>query len=935
MTGHGVNKGMSMGPKKRRVWAAGGTAIIAAGGIAVLGAPASGQFVPTDPLPGATPPAGQLPGGPPPSTQPPSVGTPAPGPPADTGKGSFSAPIVEPTIKGKRTDEKCQPKQDPKFDRDFDCKPTAGSINTLPNGNIVYWDALEGTENINNSIVAEYGRVSENDTSRLLRFVNGLPTWDIPETPDGGANPTANDPNTTPSTPIDTGSKELGNNGALFCADLNFLADGRIIAVGGTDYLSEPGVETPDGLDAPAGVVELAGVSASRIYDPATNSWSQTGRMSQGRWYPTLVTKGDGNIFVASGLEKLIKPVNNSGSSGGNVRETETFDAKAGKWTQNPASSNRSLPLFPRLHLLPNGHVLYNGGGQAFNPFGQDYAEAQWNIAASFDPKTNMWKELGVPGATTGVTTLPGFRGSASSTMLPLKPNADGSYTKAEFLSAGGVPNPPSPGGYIAVPQSQIATVDTTKGNEMTTAETGPLATGRWYGTQTLLPTGEILMTGGSDRDEVVAPGVEIPTRTAELYDPKTKTWRTLATSPRARTYHNSASLLPDGRVAVAGHAPISTLYGKNITVAEGVTGPNDGRDPTFEFFSPPYFERGPRPEIASVAVDGAAPVGGAEPIAAAYGKSAQLTLTEDVADIENVVLMRHTSTTHIVDGDQRSVELKILKREGKSLTVAMPSDPNVLPPGSYMLYANRSTSKGLVPSVARTVFAGAPVPASQTKSGGGTATACASKVGFTAAAAKRSGRGLAISFASRQGNPADVDIFQHSQGRKILKERLIARFRGKKAAFRWNGKALRGKKVRDGLYSVRYKTRTASGGSEFRRVVLERKNGRFTTRPDHYRRTTCDVLSSFKLERPAFGGPSNRKLGIAFRLASGANVTVSVTKGKRTVKRFKAVTVGGGRTVRLSMSARGMRRGDYKVRAVVTRSGGEKVSSTLTSKRL
>ena len=31
--------------------------------------------------------------------------------------------------------------------------------------------------------------------------------------------------------------------------------------------------------------------------------------MDVGRWYPSLVTLGNGNVFVASGVEKLVKPV--------------------------------------------------------------------------------------------------------------------------------------------------------------------------------------------------------------------------------------------------------------------------------------------------------------------------------------------------------------------------------------------------------------------------------------------------------------------------------------------------------------------------------------------------------------------------------------------------------------------------------------------------
>jgi hypothetical protein len=73
--------------------------------------------------------------------------------------------------------------------------------------------------------------------------------------------------------------------------------------------------------------------------------------------------------------------------------------------------------------------------------------------------------------------------------------------------------------------------------------------------------------------------------------------------------------------------------------------------------------------------------------------------------DIQNVVLMRNTATTHLVDGDARTVELKVTKRSGSAITVAVPSSGNVLPAGPYFLFVNRKSSKGPVPSVGKQVF--------------------------------------------------------------------------------------------------------------------------------------------------------------------------------------------------------------------------------------
>ena len=159
--------------------------------------------------------------------------------------------------------------------------------------------------------------------------------------------------------------------------------------------------------------------------------------------------------------------------------------------------------------------------------------------------------------------------------------------------------NPPSPGSYLATDDSRITTVDTSGPTEtMTTRGTGDLNQPRWYPSGILLPTGEVMAFSGSDRDHVAAPGMEFPVKQAELFDPVTETWKPMASGDHPRTYHNSAALLPDGRVLIGGHAPINTLYLRHQTLPGGFA-PNEGRDPSFEVYSPPYLFRGRRPAIA------------------------------------------------------------------------------------------------------------------------------------------------------------------------------------------------------------------------------------------------------------------------------------------------------------------------------------------------
>jgi hypothetical protein len=177
-------------------------------------------------------------------------------------------------------------------------------------------------------------------------------------------------------------------------------------------------------------------------------------------------------------------------------------------------------------------------------------------------------------------------------------------------------------------------------------------------------------------------------------------------------------------------------------------------------------------------------------------------------------------------------------------------------------------------------------------------------------------GRGLRLSFSRRVARPVRIDVFQTAVGRRVIGQRLVARFARRTGAVRWNGRRLRGRPApRDGVLFVRFSMRDERGRPDARRVALIRRNGRFALRRDFYRRTSCATLTSFKLERPAFGGRANRALGIAFRLAREGRVTVEVRRGGRLVRRFPARTRAARVTHRLRLPSERLRRGTYEVR--------------------
>jgi hypothetical protein len=189
----------------------------------------------------------------------------------------------------------------------------------------------------------------------------------------------------------------------------------------------------------------------------------------------------------------------------------------------------------------------------------------------------------------------------------------------------------------------------------------------------TLLPDGNVLVTGGT-----YGPGHSnetTPAFSAELWNPATETWTTLASASVPRLYHSSAVLLPDGRVVTTG--------GDNIT--------------DLEAFSPPYLFKGARPTLSGV------------PARMGYGQRWSMQSPE-AADISKVTLIRLSSVTHAFDQNQRMNVLQFTAGTG-AIDITIPANPNLAPPGHYMLFAVNSNG---VPSIGAFVRISADAPPPQ-----------------------------------------------------------------------------------------------------------------------------------------------------------------------------------------------------------------------------
>ena len=191
--------------------------------------------------------------------------------------------------------------------------------------------------------------------------------------------------------------------------------------------------------------------------------------------------------------------------------------------------------------------------------------------------------------------------------------------------------------------------------------------TKKMYVSAVILPDSTVFETGGSST--TIHNGNK-PVFSSQIFDPKTNAWSKTAAPSVPRSYHSSALLLPDGRVAT---------FGGN---------PEDSFEMRIEIFTPPYLQQsGPRPTIMSA------------PTEMTYGGEYTIGTTQGSA-LRSAVLVRPAAVSHSSDSNQRLVDLAATAAPGGA-TVKVPGNRNLTPPGWYMLFVVDGNG---VPSVAKWV---------------------------------------------------------------------------------------------------------------------------------------------------------------------------------------------------------------------------------------
>jgi hypothetical protein len=322
-------------------------------------------------------------------------------------------------------------------------------------------------------------------------------------------------------------------NTARYFQTVNLLPNGLVLVAGGysysSGYLGSAELYYPatgswsntGSLNTPRtffqaslltnGLVLVAGgqsyspltTSTAELYNPATGTWSYTGSLNTPREYHTMTLLPSGLVLATAGA---------NGNTSSVLSSAELYNPATGTWSNT--GSLHTARQGPTATLLPNGLVLVAGGASA----GGVVASAEL-----YNPATGTWSNTG---------SLNTAREWHTATLL-----ADGLV-----LVAGG--------------DNESTSLNSAELYYPATgswSNTGSLNTAREIYTATLLPSGLVLAAGGDGQFPGTG-GFNNPgaLASAEVYNPATGTWSNTV-SLLTSCYAQSATLLPDGDVLVAG----------------------------------------------------------------------------------------------------------------------------------------------------------------------------------------------------------------------------------------------------------------------------------------------------------------------------------------------------------------------------------------------
>jgi galactose oxidase len=395
------------------------------------------------------------------------------------------------------------------------------------------------------------------------------------------------------------------------------------------------------------------------IYDPNTDMWSAQAEMNIPRGYQSMATLSNGNAFTIGGSW-----------SGGNTvaKNGEVYNPTANTWTLL-----NGAPVAPMLTADQQGVYRADNHGWLFG----------WKAGTVFQagPSRAMnWYDT----AGGGSTTPAGARGVDGDAMCGNAVMYDAAAGK--ILTVGGAT---SYQGANATANAHVLSINA-QTVPVNVQPINPMWFPRIFANAVVLPNGQVFITGGqifgqpfSDDTAQIQP---------ELWDPVSTRFVKVQQQTVPRTYHSTAILLPDATVLSGGG---------------GLCGACATNHYDAQVFTPPYLFNAQtnlpitdaqRPHILG-------------PVPAQMfitTPASNLQVTADGAGYSWSVI-RLGSTTHTVNTDQRRIPLFGPSQAGNGgyvYSLSLPTDPGIMLPGYYMLFAINGAG---VPS--RASYVQAPVP--------------------------------------------------------------------------------------------------------------------------------------------------------------------------------------------------------------------------------
>ncbi|KAJ3170453.1 hypothetical protein HDU87_008793 [Geranomyces variabilis] len=466
-----------------------------------------------------------------------------------------------------------------------------------------------------------------------------------------------------------------------FCSGHAMGPNGQVVVVGG-DQPYVPG-HNVDGRNAVRSYFPCTSIPGNRTC--GIGKFVVNTPMAQGnqRWYPTVATLADGRQIIVGGSisnQADIVADNNPTYEYANPNKT------TGVWPRPLQLLIDAFPamLFPLVYQLPSGNIFI-------------FANV---MAVLLDPRTETVTKL--PPLPNGLIDHGpwSYPFTATAVVLPLRPGNNYTATiqicggpKASLVDADGLP--------YASPVCMQITPESPFGPVWSRVDDMPSG-GRIMPDVVILPDGGLLYTNGC--------GVGLAggdAGTGRCYNPVFQTeimyhdrpagqqWiANLAKSTVPRLYHSEALLRYDGHVITSGSDQQNFVdkWGLNGTGPRlancwpmGTTVCTDPFEYRIEQFTPPY--------LTTTAVR---PVILGAPAVITHGQSFAITTGTAATDVTTVVIIRHASTTHSTNTDQRLIELVVTSRNATNLVVSAPPNSRIGVPGTYMLFL----LKGAIPSV-------------------------------------------------------------------------------------------------------------------------------------------------------------------------------------------------------------------------------------------